>query len=229
MTGQDLANAGLFASLRPRASVKESLGVPGTAAAERLLTARLYGSLEFEVLPGRGFDVGDTWFRGTPVSWFSPVADARALPAPSGSEWLTRFTGGLLTTCGFGTIGAAANGEGLHGRASHLPADEVSWRVADDGSVRLDGMVESVALFGPSFRVRRGYRASTRPDGSATLTVTDDVTNIGPEPAALSMMYHLNFGAPLVAPGSSVAIDSADVVASAAHPEVARWDQLPQP
>lgn len=99
MTGQDLANAGLFASLRPRASVKESLGVPGTAAAERLLTARLYGSLEFEVLPGRGFDVGDTWFRGTPVSWFSPVADARALPAPSGSEWLTRFTGGLLTTC----------------------------------------------------------------------------------------------------------------------------------
>ena len=229
LNAAELHHTGLFATRRPLASGPESLGIPGTGAAERLLTARLFDSLEFEVLPGRGFDIGDTWYRGTPVSWFSPVADARALPTPAGTEWLTRFTGGLLTTCGFGTIGAAGNGEGLHGRASHLPADDVSWRVADDGTVRLDAVIESVALFGASFRLRRSYRASTGDDGMSRLTVTDDVTNIGPEAAPLSMMYHLNFGAPLVAPGSSVVINSSEVIASAPHPEVPDWAVLPHP
>lgn len=229
MDAADLHRGGLFASMRPRASVKEAVGIPGTGAAERLITARLFDSLEFEVLPGRGFDIGDTWYRGTPVSWFSPVADARALPTSAGTEWLTRFTGGLLTTCGFATIGAPGNGEGLHGRANHLPADEVSWRVGDDGSILLRAVVESVSLFGPSFRVRRSYRADASADGMSQIVVADEVTNIGPEPAALSMMYHLNFGAPLAAPGSVVIVTDADVKARQSHPEVPDWRTLPDP
>ena len=58
-------------------------------------------------------------------------------------------------------------------------------------------MIESVALFGPSFRVRRSYRASAGGHGMSRLTVIDDVTNIRPEPAPRSMMYHFNLGAPL--------------------------------
>lgn len=229
MTALELVSQGLFASQRPWASVKESQGAPGTPAAERLLTARLYDALEFEVLPSRGFDIGDTWYRGTPLSWFSPVSDARALPSPSGTEWLSRFTGGLLTTCGFGTIGAEGNGEGMHGRASHLPGDQVSWRVAADGSITLEAVIESTSLFGPSFALRRRYRASTDHEGTTHLTVTDDLTNIGPEAAALSLLYHLNFGAPLVAPGSRVLVESAEVTAAATHPEVPDWGTLPLP
>ena len=229
MTSDRFEQAGLFATLRARASVKEAVHVAGTGAAERSLTARLFESLEFEVLPSRGFDIGDAWFRGTPVSWFSPVRDARALPSPAGTEWLSRFNGGLLTTCGFGTIGSAANGEGLHGIASHLPSDEVSWRVDDDGSVRLEAMVESVALFGPSFRVRRTIECAAINLNVARLEVTDNVTNVGPISAPLNMLYHLNFGAPLVAPGSSVRIDSDRVLASGPHSQVPDWSSLPEP
>ncbi len=227
-TAETLNRDGLFATPRPWAGVKESYGAPGTAAAERMLTARLFDSLEFEVLPGRGFDIGDTWHRGIPLSWFSPVRDARALPSPSGTEWLSRFTGGLLTTCGFSTVGAAGNGEGMHGVASHLPADEVSWQLDEHGGVQLGAVVESVALFGPSFRMRRSIRAVT--EGAVSrLTVTDVLTNIGPEAAPLSLLYHLNFGAPLVAPGSSVAIAGNGVSASALHPEVPDWAVVPEP
>ncbi|NJC24475.1 galactose mutarotase-like enzyme [Arthrobacter pigmenti] len=229
MSARELASYGLFASLRPRASVKESIGIPGTPAAERLLTARLFDSFEFEVLPGRGFDIGDTWHRGIPISWFSPVSDSRALPSPSGVEWLTRFTGGLLTTCGFGTIGAEGSGEGMHGRANHLPADQVSWHVAEEGSVSIDALIESVAVFGPSFSVRRSYRAASDVDGMSRLTVTDEVTNIGPEAAPLSMLYHLNFGAPVVAPGSQVIVASEEVRAATPHPDVPDWSVLPKP
>lgn len=182
-----------------------------------------------EVLPSRGFDIGDTWHRGIPVSWFSPVGDGRALPSPSGAEWLSRFTGGLLTTCGFGTIGAEGNGEGLHGRASHLPAQDVSWRVGELTGARLEGVVESVALFGPSFRMHRTITAAAAGDGASRITVTDDVTNIGVQDAPLSLLYHLNFGAPLVAPGSEVRIDSAEVIASGPHAEVPDWSSLPGP
>jgi hypothetical protein len=228
VSAHELRSAGLVGNDRALASVVESLGVPGTGIGERRLTARLYNSIEFDVIPSRGFDIGDTWFRGIPISWFSPVSDARSLPSPVDSEWLTRFTGGLLTTCGFSTIGAAANGEGLHGRASHLPADEVAWSVADDG-VELRGTVESVALFGPSFRLRRTISASTSDNGTAQFHVTDNVANIGPEAAPLSLMYHLNFGAPLVAPGTRVSIDSTGTVASSAHREVPDWRHLPTP
>lgn len=229
MNAKDLDSAGLFATMRPRASVKESLGIPGTGSAERLLTARLFDSLEFEVLPGRGFDIGDAWYRGIPISWFSPIADTRALATPTGNEWLTRFNGGLVTTCGFATIGSAANGQGLHGNASHLAADEVSWQVTEDGSIQLNAVIESVAIFGPSFRVRRSYHASTSADGISRLVIADDVSNIGPEAAPLSMLYHINFGAPLVAPGTSVIIDSHEVTAAAAHDEVPDWSALPHP
>ncbi len=227
-SSRDLRAGGLIGNSRALASVTESLGVPGTGAAERRLTARLYDSVEFDVIASRGFDLGDTWFRGVPLSWFSPISDARALPSPAGVEWLTRFIGGLLTTCGYGTIGTAANGEGLHGRASHLPADEVAWSVVDD-RVELTGVMESVALFGPSFRMRRSISAASNTDGTARIRIADDVTNIGPEAAALSLMYHLNFGAPLVAPGTTVGIDSTATVASATHAEVPDWRTLPSP
>lgn len=203
--------------------------MPGTVGTERLLTVRLFDSLDLEVLPSRGFDIGDTWHRGIPLSWFSPVGDGRALPSPSGTEWLSRFTGGLLTTCGFGTIGAEGNGEGLHGRASHLPAQDVSWTVGDDTRAQLDGTVESVTLFGPSFRMHRTITATGAGDGISRITVTDDVTNVGVEEAPLSLLYHLNFGAPLVAPGSRVRIDSLEVTASGPHPEVPDWSSLPAP
>lgn len=229
MNADDLDRAGLLATARARASVKESLGIPGTIAPERLLTARLFDGLDVEVLPGRGFDLGDTWHRGVPISWFSPVADARALPAPHGTDWLTRFTGGLLTTCGLDSIGVAEADGSLHGRASHLPAQEVSWRIEDGAGIRLDGTVEHTSLFGPSFRLRRRITLATLSGGASRISVVDDVRNIGPAVAALNLMYHLNFGAPLVVPGSRIDIEQTAVAAASAHPDVPDWSTLPAP
>lgn len=231
-TARELTERGLFATPRAVAAITESFGLPGTFAAERLLTARLFDSVEFEVLPGRGFDIGAAWFRGMPVSWFSPVDDARALSAPSGVEWLTRFTGGLLTTCGFDNIGASTARGGMHGTANHLAADEVSWRIGEPSSadaLELSATVRSASLFGPSFQVRRAITVSAAADGGATIRVRDDVTNVGPEPAPLSLLYHLNLGAPLVVPGTTVEVDSTGVTASGPHPEVPEWHTLPEP
>ena len=232
MTGGELAAAGLFSSSRPIASVKERVGIPGTGAPERSLTARLMGGLDLEILPGRGFDIGDAYLRGVPISWFSPVSDSRSIPSPTGMSWLSRFTGGLLTTCGLGNIGAPTDTSGLHGDFSHLPANEVSYSTTVSEhvhSVTLAATIDSVALFGPSFRVRRVITASALADGTAFLGVADDATNVGREAAGLSLLYHLNLGAPLVVPGSRVHVDSEGVQAREPHPDVPDWGVLPRP
>lgn len=228
----DLTQAGLFARTTPAASVTERLGVPGSGTAERIFAARLMGGLDVDVVASRGFDIGDTYYRGTPLSWFSPVSDARALSAPSGDEWLSRFTGGLLTTCGLENIGPASVAGGLHGSIDHLPARDIRTSThasATGHSVTLQATIESVALFGASLAVHRTITSTVERGGTARLSVRDDIENTGRGPAPFSLLYHLNFGAPLVMPGSTVDIAAASSVAREPIAAVPEWRALPEP
>lgn len=228
MDASELSEAGLFGPTRARASVRDTMAPPGASGPARILTARLFDSLECELLPSRGFDIGDTWFRGVPVSWFSPVTDARALPRPSGADWLARFNGGLVTTCGFDSIGAATGTQGLHGDASHIPAEQISWRIADDG-IEFGAVIESLSLFGPSFRIKRSTSVPTGPDGTGHIYLDDAVTNVGNKPAPLHLLYHVNLGAPLVAPGTRVEIARASTAVRVPVADVPDWYVLPDP
>ncbi|WP_375386276.1 DUF4432 family protein [uncultured Microbacterium sp.] len=230
-TAGDLVDRGLLGSTVAVASVRERLAVPGSGAPERTLMVRLMDGLEFEVLPSRGFDIGDTFRAGTPMSWFSPVQDARALPVPQGLDWLARFNGGLVTTCGLDNIGEPAHGAGQHGSYSHLAAHSIHTRtgINDAGPfARLSATIDSVSLFGPSFRVERTIDAQEHAEGSV-LTLTDAVTNVGPEPAPLSLMYHVNLGPPLVVPQSEVRVDADAVLDSLPSAAVTDWRRMPEP
>lgn len=195
-------------------SVTEWHGQPGSGEAERLLRTRIMRGLDVDVIPSRGFDIGDVSFRGIPLSWFSPIRDARALANPTGAQWASRFNGGLVTTCGLNNFGPARGNEGLHGNFSHLPARDVSWQTFIEGAetrIELTATIDSVQLFGPSFTLERHITSTLSADQVATLRVRDIVTNIGTEPAPVSALYHLNFGAPLVVPGTSVTVNAATV------------------
>ncbi|PJJ55800.1 DUF4432 family protein [Compostimonas suwonensis] len=233
-----LLRRGLYGRDTPLASVTDRLGVPGTADPARVLHARVADGLDVEVLPGRGFDIGDAYHRGTPLSWFSPVADTRPLDSPRGEEWLRRFTGGLLTTCGLGNIGPAREGdgmqggEGMHGRASHTPATGIRHRTgARDGetAVTLEATIDSIELFGPSLRMERTIESAVDAHGVARLHVRDVVENIGALGAPLSLLYHLNLGAPLVVPGTTVRVPGASARPREPHVEIPDAATLPPP
>lgn len=228
----DLVTAGLFARTTPAASVTENLGVVGSGTAERAFNARLMGGLDFAVIASRGFDIGDTYYRGIPLSWFSPVSDARALPTPSGDQWLSRFTGGLLTTCGLENIGPASAAGGLHGSFDHLPARDIrsASQVSESShSVTLTASIESVSLFGGALCVHRTITSTVEQDGLTRLSVCDDVENTGRGSTLFSLLYHLNFGAPLVMPGTTVEIDASSTVARETIAAVPDWRALPKP
>jgi hypothetical protein len=159
------------------------------------------------VLVDRGLDLGATEHSGRPLAWLHPALGGPALHERSGLGWLRTFGGGLVTTCGLDHIGAPdpeGEGYGLHGRASHLPAENLrvrqEWR-GDDYVLELEGETRQARLFGENLRLER--RLSTRL-GATSVMLDDRVTNDGHRAAPLAVLYHCNFGFPVVSPGSEL-------------------------
>ena len=192
---------GLVALHEAVAQVEE---VTRTAGGERLLLVRLAGGLAFDVRPDRGLDLGPAWWGGVPVAWRSPH---RADPGP-GAGWEERFLGGLVVTCGPENIGPPTATAGQHGSHHLTPATEVRWwrEVTPEGvEVHVRGIVGYSTLYGTRVVVEREIVAGTdRP----RVEVRDVVRNDGDDPVGVPLLYHVNLGAPLLAPGARLRVDA---------------------
>jgi hypothetical protein len=163
----------------------------------------------FQVLIDRGLDLGAAEHSGRSLAWTHPALGSPALHEPPGIGWLRTFGGGLVTTCGldhFGPPDPEGEGYSLHGRASHLPAESLrvrqEWK-GDDYVLELAGETRQSRLFGENLRLER--RIATRL-GASSLFLEDRVTNDGFRPAPLAVLYHCNFGFPVVSPESELLV-----------------------
>lgn len=206
-TARELLEEGYVGSLDTLVQVREFLGDPHSGAGARAYSLTLAGGLSFEVLPERGLDIGAAWYLGQPVGWRSALGSPGIAPTPS--AWLGRFGGGLLVTCGLDNIGAPRGNYGQHGSHHDTRAYDVSvTRVrGDDGTpgVRITGTVDSVEVFGRRVRV---HRSITSYADDPAIHLADRIVNDGAWPAPVALLYHVNFGAPLVLPGTRIAIDA---------------------
>ena len=86
----------------------------------------------FQVLVDRGLDLGaGRARRPRPRLACTPRSARPRSTSRPGLGWLRTFGGGLVTTCGldhFGPPDPEGEGYGLHGRASHLPAENLRVR-----------------------------------------------------------------------------------------------------
>jgi hypothetical protein len=213
-----LADAGLLTHPSSEAEVVERHGVPGSADPARVFTSRVLGGFEHEVIASRGLDIGHATWRGVPISWRSPVRDARALDRPAGTAWLARFTGGLLTTCGPFTIAEGEAEHGFHGEFSHVPSTRVAAHTSG-GTTTVTGTMEAQDLFGPSLSIERSI-TSEAGDSFARIRVTDDIHNTGRTATTAALLYHVNIGPPVAVPGSVVTVDAESWRAAAILAEV---------
>ena len=188
------------------AGVERFTFTEGAADGVRAARVRTGSGLDFTVLFGRGMDIGAATYKGIPFAWQSATGTAHAHDLdqgdPSGRGWLRSFHGGLLTGCGLSNAGAANsdNGEplGIHGFLSHIPANEttagVTWN-GDDAVITVRGTMREARVFGENLSLERVITAKV---GDSALTITDTVTNEGFAAVPLMLLYHLNFGFPLV-------------------------------
>jgi hypothetical protein len=164
--------------------------------------------LTFHVLADRALDISSCSFRGMAIGWLSPGDEAHpAFFEPKGAGWLRTFGGGLLMTCGLDHFGPAdTDGEslGLHGRIGALPAEQVGYRSYWDGDeyrLEISGQVRQSRPFGENLLLRRQISTAL---GSQALTIEDEVINEGHDLAPHMILYHINFGFPLIGPATEL-------------------------
>lgn len=187
----------------------------GAAGGVKGVNVRSGGGLEFVVLLSRGMDIARASFNGLPLAWVGQtgVVHPHAFE-PQGRGWLRTFHGGLLTGCGLLNAGADnhddVTGEdlGIHGYLSHAPAEETgAWTqwAGDEAEITVMGTMREARMFGENLRLTRKI---TVPLGGASLSITDRVENVGWKTVPLMLLYHLNFGWPLISENTEVIVSS---------------------
>ncbi len=192
------------------------------------------GALQLVVVPTRGMGLWRGKCEHLEIGWQSPVRGPVhpqfvPLAQPDGLGWLAGFDE-LLCRCGIESNGAPEFDEqgrlmhGLHGRIANLPASQVEVAIdAAAGEIRLSGIVDEARLFGAKLRLITTY--ATR-FGSKQITIRDQIVNLSAEPVDAMLLYHVNFGPPLLVPGSRavIPIKTMAPVNSRAAEGIDRWD-----
>lgn len=171
------------------------------------------GGLRFKVVIDRGMDIAEAFYNQYSLSWISHLGVTPPNPAAfQGTTWLDSFGGGLLTTCGLTHVGGPEEDEqgarGLHDRISHTPASIESIHQPDLSSdkpeMSLTGKMIQSSVFGPHLELKRTISATL---GEPVISIHDEVTNLGNSPAPHMLLYHMNFGWPLVDEGAEIMWD----------------------
>ncbi len=184
------------------------------------------GRLVFTVLLTRGMGIWRVACRReaperSPVElkWNSPIHGPVhphfvPLSEPSGLGWLDGFDEWFVR-CGLESNGAAEHDEhgvlryGLHGRIANTPADQVVLSLdTDTCEITLAGTVRESRLFFKNLELNTVY---TTRFGARTLDITDTVSNRARTEGAFQLLYHINTGRPLAAPGASIVVPNSAV------------------
>ncbi len=200
-----------FAELAQLAGVRLVEYQEGKTRGLRVAQVYTGSGLRFEVLLDRALDIGAAEHNGRALAWTYPALGAPQFYDPHKFGWTRTFGGGLVTTCGLDFFGQAENDNGqelgLHGRIAHTPAEQTrvttEWR-DDDYVLEIAGRARQVAIFGENLVLTR--RVTTKL-GADSFTIHDTVTNEGFRAAPHMLLYHCNFGFPVVSPDSEILLD----------------------
>ena len=166
--------------------------------------------IALDVVLDRGMDIAGARIRGVPVAWLSPTGIVGPWYVENSGRGPHRsFFGGLLKTCGLDHIGAPREGPDaaspsypLHGRISSSPAQLKSYGV-EERSGELIAFVEGVAtqagVFAETLILHRRISIAF---GSGIIELTDVVSNEGMATVDNALLYHINLGWPIAAPGA---------------------------
>lgn len=202
------------------------------------------GKMEFVILPTRGMSIWKANLLGdeevSSIGWQSPVRGPVHpkfvnVYEPSGLGWLDGFDE-LFVRCGLQSNGAPEFDEEtgrlkypLHGLVGNRPAHEVTLKVDTDAkTIQVIGVVEETRFH---FIKLRMVSTITAKIGGTSIQVEDEVTNFSTNPAEVQMLYHINFGAPLLDAGSQCVAPVKKLVPRNPHAAtgIAHWNSYGPP
>ena len=115
-------------------------------------------------------------------------------------------------TCGLTHVGGPEKDEygerGLHGQISNIAAELISIKQPDpvggDMEFSISGIIKQTGIFGPNLELRRTISGTL---GKAIIKIHDEVINRGNTTVPHMLLYHCNFGWPLVDEGTDIIWD----------------------
>lgn len=195
------------------------------------------GLLSFVVSPTRGMSISRGRFRGWPLGWRAPV-QGPVHPAwvnlldRGGLGWLDGFDEWIVR-CGLSNNGPPGEDPvtkeflPLHGRIANLPASFVEVRVNLEPPFELQivGKVQEATMFFTNLLLQTTI---TTAPGLNKLSIDDEITNFLSKPAEVELLYHCNFGPPLLEEGSRVRFPFKELAPRTprAAEGIATWDKL---
>lgn len=200
------------------------------------------GRAVVKVIPTRGMGLWNVTVDGVRFGWKSPVRGPVhpafvPLAEDSGLGWLDGFDE-LLVRCGLESNGAPDFDEKtgrvkypLHGRIGNKPAHRVEVSVdGDSGEISLRGVVEETRFH---FLKLRMTTTLTTKIGEPGIRITDEIENFSNSPSSFQMLYHVNYGLPVLDGGSRVIVAAEEIVPRNDHAAggIKTWDHYsaPQP
>ena len=165
-------------------------------------------NLQITMLADRGLDIPTLRYKGMNIGLNNKVGirSPYLYVEEGASGFLKQFYGGMLTTCGITYAGG--NGEdrgkklGLHGPFDNIPAELVCARVdyeGDDRVLKVSGSVHEAEVFGTDMVMHRDFTLETERD---CLRIHDTVVNQSYETQPVMLIYHINFGYPMLDAGA---------------------------
>ncbi|MDR0448212.1 MAG: aldose 1-epimerase family protein [Treponema sp.] len=164
--------------------------------------------LRYSVLLDRGMDIGAASFRGIPAAFVGKGGIMGTANASAAQNFYRYFTAGLVYTCGLENLGEPCESSGkilpMHGSRTFLSAFDVSSSMEYEKGLpvlRVRGKMRSASLFGENILLVREIISGAE---SGSIEIIDTIENQGSSVYEYMLMYHINFGFPLVSPDSSI-------------------------
>jgi hypothetical protein len=174
------------------------------------------GDLRFQVLGDKCLDIADFSYKGLNLSFLAKQGLTGRMDYDThGIEGPRSLMGGLLFTCGLENTCLPCEEDGkyypIHGRIRSAPAEHLSSNASwDDDTfrMRVSGEMREAELFGKNLKLTRTIETNY---GEKTLKLIDKIENEGFNPEPMMIMYHFNFGYPLLDEGSRVILPTKKV------------------
>ena len=197
------------------------------------------GRIQFDVIETRGCSILEIRSNANRLGWTSPVKEVINpcwinLENRGGTSWLEGFNE-FMVRCGLEFAGAPGLDEfhtitgiqkanlTLHGRIGNLPASKVE--VFIDRTIpsrfRLRSQIQEVCFGGPNIQLVSEVSTAA---GSSSVLVTDEITNLGSVSQEMMLIYHCNFGSPILEQGARLHIPIRSMKSRDGH-SVDNWEE----
>ena len=196
------------------AGIRESRLLRGRGEGTEIAEFYNAAGLRFTVVPDRNMDLYDLSYKGINLSYHSNNGLMSPFDfSPMNGEFAEQWPAGMLVTCGLDNVGGMAVKGGnfpTHGRTSHVPASTFGTRTYWDGDnyvLKCSGETHATKMFTRHLSMERTIETGLY---DRTIRIHDKLTNFQENDEPYLLLYHFNFGYPLLTEKSVVATSKCD-------------------